>query len=94
MKILNKKISKVRLLVPLLLTHYLDLDESTKSHIVEYLEVWEGRIKSRGLADTLAYYKIVRLCFTKYLCDQPFSCMDGVSLIHGVPTEIFKLFVK
>jgi len=94
MKILNKKFSKVRLLIPLLLTHYLDLDNETKSYIMEYLDSWDKRLKHRGLADTLAYFKKVRLCFTKYLCDQPFAEMADVRLEDGIPSEILLLVRK
>lgn len=94
MKILNKKFSKVRLLIPLLLTHYLDLDDETKSYIMEYLDSWDKRLKSRGLADTLTHYKKVRLCFTKLLCDQPFTEMEGVPLKDGIPHVISSLVEK
>lgn len=92
MKNINKRFSKVRLLIPSLLTHYLNLDDQTKSLIKEYLDVWEKSYDQRGLVETLSHYKKVRLCFTKYLCGQPILSMENVDVsIHGIPKEIRSL---
>lgn len=92
MKTYIKRFSKLRLLTPLLLTHYIGLNDHYLKLIDQYFDEFERRLELRGLEDTLNYYKKVRLCFTKYLCDQPLSDLDGISMKDGIPFVI-KSFV-
>jgi len=60
------RFNKIRLIIPLILSHYLECyDDSLKKLVELYLELFEHRLKHRGLADTLSYFKKVRLSFTR-----------------------------
>lgn len=77
------------MIIPLLLSRYLDsYDDNLKSIIDLYLDGFEYRMKHRGLDDTLAYYKKVRLSFTRYLCGSPLLNLEGLNInSKGLCTE-------
>lgn len=53
----------------------------------DFLGQWEKRLNSRGLVDTLKHYKLVRLCFTRYLSGTPLED-SGIPTVQGWPLDL------
>jgi len=73
----KNKMMKRKLLTYPILSFLITLDRLSSSngtfhsHIVVMLRKIEVRLATRGASDTIKYLKAVKLCLTRYLCDQP-----------------------
>lgn len=92
-----KRLIIIRKLIPKILTAYLRLSEEELKLVESFLSAFQSRLETRGLEDTLLYFKSVRLIFTRWLSGHPISdpsenriLKPWISLIKSDPDRYFQ----